>query len=688
MFVVLACLDPQVNHLFVFDQDLSFNATHVVDPNTDSDEDTVTNIGPGSALLYILYSSARGDSHCHSESEHRAIFDAAVASLQACETRPELAPVDPVLAYDHSICQMDDGVCEEILPPEPDLWRQHFARHGTLPFGTCKQAFDAGITESGMYDMHGEEVYCDMDHGGGGWSMIMNIAPTDGYSVGYNNQDFWTGDQPYGNDRDRFTTDWKSSLAYTMEADEIMIQSASLTDTEGQGVKGYRVWPTTHRRTFDSMFTTGIPSVHGTDACDSGQPTQVHVGTTNEWDDIIRRGGCLHTDINPSSSGWGDVTRLSSLDVRGDNYMGAFASCIDCGTPWQGNDDYMGMDRAACNRDNPCHYNQVRHLTGTGGQRGDCRGNYCGSTYGGNNQIPGWNIRIFVRLAGATDFDAIDLSDNPFEYDVRPSCIDVQNCTWIPETLHPTTAIYRGGHCYSTGAEAGITFDSARLMCEEDGGRLAEVHTAEIQADIEALLDSEYSSTTGVPQVSFWLGARQTAEGEPFTWSNGSAMSYQNWGVGEPDDSAIDQLCAAVRHTLTSSEHNKWLDLPCTERAAGALCQKDLPIDIDGATGTFKFFVKSHPTPAAVDPPVWKTALYYRNGNSSDGLQVYADTYISRGHDCVDEYDMQHGTSSTYYDVENDRLVMADSDPATEGQCPQLVQAGFDCNFNFCPQCQ
>ena len=481
----------------------------------------------------------------------------------------------------------------------PDFPGQHFAKQGAqlqIVYATCKKAFDAGVVMSGLYNINGEQVYCDMVTAGGGWSMIMNIAPTDGNSVGYNNQEFWTAAQPYGNPEEMFTTDWKSSLAYMMEADEVMIQSASLPRVEswmehfealvpfdlsdlpnnnfcrscdqdncddcdndmwrirdgscgwntgqyhyggggigwvtvdlgepvavgavkvngyqgsshdpagpweirgsndgttwtqvgtcsrelwaardvgctdmdqedfcfmpststtpyqkyriwsqgwsngwlimvelqvmvvpqelldaadeaariadGDGtddigeILGWRVWPMLERRTFASMFSEGIPDVHGSNACETGSPSERHVGSTSEYDDIIRLGDCLHTDMNPSSSGEGDVIRLASLNVGGDNNMAGFGSCIDCGAPWQGGDRFMGMDRAACNRDDhggACHHSQVRYLEGANGQRGDCEGNYCnGGTYGGGSTIPGWNSRFFVRSAGATGWE-------------------------------------------------------------------------------------------------------------------------------------------------------------------------------------------------------------------------------------------------------------------------------------------
>merc|ERR1719498_900488 len=82
MTSVCAAGDPSVNHLFIFDGTLSPSATHTYDTNTNSDNDSVSGIGAGSPVLYILYSSTSGG--CHSDAQHRAIFEAAVATLLSC----------------------------------------------------------------------------------------------------------------------------------------------------------------------------------------------------------------------------------------------------------------------------------------------------------------------------------------------------------------------------------------------------------------------------------------------------------------------------------------------------------------------------------------------------------------------------------------------------------------------------
>ena len=79
MTSVCAANDPSVNHLFVIDSSMSPAASHTFNTATDSDDDSVSGIGRGSPILYILYASGSG--HCHSNAEHEQIFLAAADAL-------------------------------------------------------------------------------------------------------------------------------------------------------------------------------------------------------------------------------------------------------------------------------------------------------------------------------------------------------------------------------------------------------------------------------------------------------------------------------------------------------------------------------------------------------------------------------------------------------------------------------
>ena len=82
--------DPSVNHLFIVDSSLGEPTLHSCDysnggpcdgrdANTDFDDDLLIGIPPGSAILYLLYSTQS----CVKDDVHRALFGIAVSCLQA-----------------------------------------------------------------------------------------------------------------------------------------------------------------------------------------------------------------------------------------------------------------------------------------------------------------------------------------------------------------------------------------------------------------------------------------------------------------------------------------------------------------------------------------------------------------------------------------------------------------------------
>ncbi len=259
---------------------------------------------------------------------------------------------------------------------------------------------DYPTTPDGVYwidpDRRGEafQTHCDMTTGGGGWTMVANIAPNDGNSVGYGEEDFWTKEMTIGVLVNRFSNDFKSPAAYRLVGTHLMVQSAE--SGAAGNILGWRRWPFLGGpRSFASLFVPGVPAYSGgTSECDTAASDAVNLGTTNTNDSIIRQGTCLQADFSVRNvgGGWPDLARLTTVGTLGtDNTMGGFATCIDCRHDWQGvNEPYKGLDHAGCAAASCAHTAVCR--VGT-----DCLGNYCTSSYPNTACGAVWNSRFYVR---------------------------------------------------------------------------------------------------------------------------------------------------------------------------------------------------------------------------------------------------------------------------------------------------
>ena len=99
-------------------------------------------------------------------------------------------------------------------------------------------------------------------------------------------------------------------------------------------------------------------------------------------------------------------------------------------------------------------------------------------------------------------------------------------------------------------------------FCNDNGGKLAEIMTAEENKEINLFLKNRN------PNSWYWIGLTdQKIEGE-FVWtSNGSIPKYTNWERGEPNGGMMED-CVHLWKKRT------WYDLSCDVSGLFALCER------------------------------------------------------------------------------------------------------------------
>ncbi|MDP3274641.1 MAG: C-type lectin domain-containing protein [Deltaproteobacteria bacterium] len=122
-----------------------------------------------------------------------------------------------------------------------------------------------------------------------------------------------------------------------------------------------------------------------------------------------------------------------------------------------------------------------------------------------------------------------------------------------------------GGIRYWTDASTGRTWQQAREHCQSLGGDLASVHSESASVCVNQVL--AHANVTG---VGAWLGMREVDQEGAWRWSDGSAMDYQRWLAGEPND---DSRSAGDCGHAWSQNAYQWNDIPCGRTDLSFVCQ-------------------------------------------------------------------------------------------------------------------
>ena len=112
-------------------------------------------------------------------------------------------------------------------------------------------------------------------------------------------------------------------------------------------------------------------------------------------------------------------------------------------------------------------------------------------------------------------------------------------------------------NCYQY-IDSAKTWADAESFCKShtwDGfqGHLASVHSEEENIFVASLAKEK-----------IWLGHHDLPKEEQWTWTDGTAFTYNNWNIGEPNNAGNDEDCTELYSP--SSKEKYWNDIHCSRK--------------------------------------------------------------------------------------------------------------------------
>ncbi|KAH7705601.1 mannose receptor C type 1-like protein [Aphelenchoides avenae] len=113
------------------------------------------------------------------------------------------------------------------------------------------------------------------------------------------------------------------------------------------------------------------------------------------------------------------------------------------------------------------------------------------------------------------------------------------------------------------------TWDEASTLCSEAGGGLASIPNRALNDAIVV-----YALEAKLGDDDYWLvaiGASYNSSASSWEWTDGSAMQYANWDVGEPHQPWAYK-CGFLM--LAYPDFGKWVNSGCNESGMAAICER------------------------------------------------------------------------------------------------------------------
>ncbi len=272
----------------------------------------------------------------------------------------------------------------------------------------CKAILNANESKgSGLYYIHPGPpppaasttylAHCDMKTQGGGWTLVMNVHPSDGSSVSFTNTKFWTEPKEYGEIGAHFSNDYKSPAAWELVGTNIMVEIAK-PGING-GIIGHKAWEMQVSGDYNSFFTQPQNTLLTKKVIDGSDVTYVHAN-----EPIIKNGNNLLANryMNPNITFGADRVRLGAdgYATVDDNQPGLGTEMNESSTCPEGNcyryrDVELWMDAPGnrwCSRPTATTYAWI----GNDGGCGDgCAANNCNLFQRAYSEL--WTYRIYIR---------------------------------------------------------------------------------------------------------------------------------------------------------------------------------------------------------------------------------------------------------------------------------------------------
>lgn len=179
---------------------------------------------------------------------------------------------------------------------------------------------------------------------------------------------------------------------------------------------------------------------------------------------------------------------------------------------------------------------------------------------------------------------------SPFVCSIAEDAHPDVSCPTCAAPTCPTPA--RGpGYCQSDWAYFAKTdscyrrflwanFDNAEEVCVSNGGHLTSIHSLEENTFINEIAESGNDYGDGSDLT--WIGLTQANYPtiKDWTWTDGTAFDYMNWGPSQPDDYKGVEHCGQLHSDYMGKDPSKdssyrhWNDIQCTTNMRAYVCKK------------------------------------------------------------------------------------------------------------------